>query len=254
MNIAFEYIKYRLNAKHLHGIHSPFVYNFMKRAMSIQMNKEELKVIQDCISEIKENKTQIKVTDYGAKSKKLKKNRTVKQIFRTSSSYGKNALLLYRISNYFKPKRILELGTSIGIGSLHLHLGAPEAKLTTIEGCPETYKIAEKNIGNRPIERINKTFYDYIKDLENIKYDLIFIDGHHDGAALKYYIQLLEPHTHNDTIIILDDIRWSDSMNDTWSFLKREEKYHLSMDFFRMGVLSKRTQQRKENFVLKLRK
>ena len=254
MNIAFEYIKYRLNAKHLHGIHSPFVYDFMKNAMNIQMNKEELIAMQACISELKENKTQIKVTDYGAKSKTLQKNRTVKQIFRTSSSYGKNALLLYRISAYFKPKKILELGTSIGIGSLHLHLGAPEAKLTTIEGCPETYRMAESNIGNRPIKRINKTFYDYIKSLENIKYDLIFIDGHHDGAALKYYIQLLEPHTHNDTIIILDDIRWSTSMNEAWNFLKNEEKYHLSMDFFRMGILSKRSQQRKENFILKLKK
>ena len=160
MNIAFEYIKYRLNAKHLHGIHSPFVYDFMKKAMNIQMNQAELMTIKACVSEAKENKTQIKVTDYGAKSKKLKKNRTVKQIFRTGSSYGKNALLLYRISTYFKPKKILELGTSIGIGSLHLHMGAPEAKLPTIEGCPETFKIAENNIGNKPIERINKTFYE----------------------------------------------------------------------------------------------
>ena len=167
----------------------------------------------------------------------------MKQIFQTSSSYGKNALLLYRISAYFKPKKILELGTSIGIGSLHLHMGAPEAKLTTIEGCPETYKIAKNNIGNLPIERINKTFYDYIKSLENIEYDLIFIDGHHDGEALKYYIQLLERHTHNDTIIILDDIRWSASMNDAWNFLRNDEKYHLSMDFFRMGILSKRSTQ-----------
>ena len=254
MNIVFEYIKYRLNAKHLHGIHSPFVYDFMKKAMNIQMNKEDLNAIQSCVSAVKDNKTQIEVTDYGAKSKKLKKNRTVKQIFGTSSSYGKNALLLYRISAYFRPNNILELGTSIGIGSLHLHMGAPEANLTTIEGCPKTYKLAEKNIGKRPIKRVNKTFYDYIKSIENQQYDLIFIDGHHDGEALKYYVQLLDPYTHNDTIIILDDIRWSSSMYDAWNSLKNEGKYHLSMDFFRMGILSKRSQQRKENFVLKLKK
>ena len=254
MNIAFEYIKYRLNAKHLHGIHSPFVYDFMKNAMTIQMNKEDAMIIESCASKAKKNNTEIGVTDYGAKSKKLKKNRTVKQIFGTSSSHGKNALLLYRISNYFKPKNILELGTSIGIGSLHLHMGSPEANLTTVEGCPETYKLAGVNIGKRPIKRVNKTFYDYIKSLENEKFDLIFIDGHHDGAALKYYMQLLDPHTHNDTMIILDDIRWSKSMLNAWGLLKKDRKYHLSMDFFRMGVLSKRSQQRKENFILKIKK
>ena len=254
MNIVFEYIKYRLNAKHLHGIHSPFVYKFMKEGMSIKMNDAQQTFIDSCVSKAKKNNKKIEITDYGAQSKKLKSKRSINQILRTSSSYGKNALLLYRISAYFRPKSILELGTSIGIGSLHLHIGAPEAELTTVEGCPETYKMAGENIGNSSIELINKTFYDYIKSIENKKFDIVFIDGHHDGAALKYYIQLLEPYTHSETIIILDDIRWSSSMLDAWNSLKKETKFHLSMDFFRMGILIKRPQQQKENFILKLKR
>jgi predicted O-methyltransferase YrrM len=186
--------------------------------------------------------------------KNSKKKRTVKQIFGTSSSYGRNALLLYRISSYFRPKQILELGTSIGIGSLHLHLGSPDSNFNTIEGCPETYKLACKNLEERPIQVVNKTFYDFIKQTENLTYDLIFIDGHHDGEALKYYVKLLEPFTHDETIIILDDIRWSSSMLKAWKDLKEDKKYHVSMDFFRMGILVKRPEQQKEHFVLTLKK
>ena len=254
MNIVLEYIKYRLNAKYLHGVHSPFVYDFMKNAMEINIKEQHQKDILQCISNVNSNKKEIIVQDYGAKSKKLKGKRSVREIFKTSSSYGKNAVLLYRISNYFKPKRILELGTSIGIGSLHLHLGYPSAHITSVEGCQETFKLAKQNLESTTIELINRTFYDYIKLLNEESFDLIFIDGHHDGEALKYYLKLLSDYIHNDTIIVLDDIRWSNSMFNAWNKIKLEKKYHLSMDFFRMGVLMKRPRQEKEHFILKLRR
>jgi predicted O-methyltransferase YrrM len=254
MNIVFEYIKYRLNAKYLHGIHSPFVYKFMSEGMNIQIKKEQQTEIQKFIESSKSNNKEIQVKDYGAKSKKLKSQRTVSQIFKTSSSFGKNALLLYRLSNYFKPKYILELGTSIGVGTLHLHLGHPESKIVSIEGCPQTHDLSRQNLQRENIKLINKTFYDHIKSLNHELFDLIFIDGHHDGEALKYYLQLLKKHTHNDTIIVLDDIRWSDSMLDAWKELIKEKDFHLSMDFFRMGILVKRQQQEKEHFILKLKK
>ena len=73
-------------------------------------------------------------------------------------------------------------------------------------------------------------------------------------TTLKYYLQLLKKHTHIDTIIVLDDIRWSDSMLDAWKELIKEKDFHLSMDFFRMGILVKRHQQEKEHFILKLKK
>ena len=254
MNIVLEYIKYRLNAKYLHGVHSPFVYDFMKNAMGINIKEQHQKEILQCISNVNSNKKEIIVQDYGAKSKKLKGKRSVREIFKTSSSYGKNALLLYRISNYFKPKRILELGTSIGIGSLHLHLGCPSAHITSVEGCQETFNLAKQNLKSTNIELMNSTFYDYIKSLNEESFDLIFIDGHHDGEALKYYLKLLSNYIHNDTIIVLDDIRWSKSMFDAWNKIKLEKKYHLSMDFFRMGILMKRPQQEKEHFILKLKR
>ena len=76
----------------------------------------------------------------------------------------------------------------------------------------------------------------------------------YDGEALKYYLKLLSNYIHNDTIIVLDDIRWSKSMFNAWNKIKLEKKYHLSMDFFRMAILMKRTQQAKEHFILKLKR
>jgi len=43
-------------------------------------------------------------------------------------------------------------------------------------------------------------------------------------------------------------------MFNAWNRIKLEKKYHLSMDFFRMGILMKRPQQEKEHFILKLKR
>ena len=84
----------------------------------------------------------------------------------------------------------------------------------------------------------------------NIKFDLIFIDGHHDGKALLQYLETLSPFIHDETIILVDDIRWSDSMFTAWKKLRTDEHFHLTIDLFRCGILMKRSHQQKEDFVV----
>jgi len=222
--------------------------------MKIEPHSEDKAEVNSLTRRLVNNKMKIAVEDHGAKSKKLKLNRAINQIFRTSGSSRQNALLLYRFSNYFKPKTTLELGTSLGFGTLHLFLGHPDSHIITIEGCPQTYQIAKSNLENKPIDLINKTFNDAIDTLNPEKIDLIFIDGHHDGNALKQYIKKLDSRIHENTVLILDDIRWSDSMLTAWNELRNSAEFNLSMDFFKMGVLMKRPQQRKEHFYLRIKK
>lgn len=223
----------------------------MNSIVSKKINKEDEAAVIHFVKSNKDNEAIINVSDYGAKSKKLKKKRVVKRVFKTSSSYGKSGKLLYNLCKHFKPNRILELGTSIGMGSLYMHLGAPKSKLITIEGCPETFNQAKKNLNQFPVELINSTFNNGLKKLNSERFDLIFIDGHHDGKALLSYIEDLKNHIHDDTIIVLDDIRWSASMLKSWNLLRNSNEFNLSLDFFRMGILIKRPQQAKEHFVLK---
>ena len=127
----------------------------------------------------------------------------------------------------------------MGIGSICLKLGHLGTELTTIEGCPETHKQAKDNYKQVgiDIDAVCSTFDAYLNAITNESYDLIFIDGHHDGQALLDYLEKLKRHTHNDTVFILDDIRWSDSMFEAWNQLTQSKQYNLCLDLFRMGVL-----------------
>jgi predicted O-methyltransferase YrrM len=99
---------------------------------------------------------------------------------------------------------------------------------------------------------IHSTFDEYLAQNPKEIFDLVFIDGHHDGEALLRYLDALKNNTHDDTIFILDDIRWSVSMFDAWQKIIADPKCHVTMDFFRMGMVVRRPMQRKEHFVVKV--
>ena len=87
--------------------------------------------------------------------------------------------------------------------------------------------------------------------LEAKKWDFVYIDGHHDGDALLSYIDRLKPFMHNDTLLILDDIRWSNSMLNAWKEVCNSDSFHVSIDLFRMGIITPRSQQTKQHFVFR---
>lgn len=255
MNLAFEYIKYRWNAKGRHGTHSPFVYDFVDQCMQIQLDENFIEEREKLLKSLKADNRTITIEDFGVGSKKLSNQRRISQIFITSSSNGKYGDLLYQLSAFYKPEHILEFGTSLGIGTIHFSKGNSDSNIVTVEACQATRNEALENfrkLNCTNIESTLATFSSFLETYTGEKFDLVFIDGHHDGTALKNYLELLNPFTHNDTFFILDDIRWSNSMFEAWKELCASQDYHVTMDLFRMGIILKRTQQEKEHFVVSI--
>jgi predicted O-methyltransferase YrrM len=254
VNLLLEYIKYITRAKGRHGTHSPFVYDFVNKCLNTKIDKIFLKERKKIFKKLRSDNSIINISDFGVGSKKMGNSRKVSTIFKNSSSKGKYSLLLYRLSNHYKKLNILEFGTSLGIGSIHLSKGNHETKVTTVEACNNTLDIAIKNFNDLNLTNIitiNSTFNDYIKHYSTEKFDLIFIDGHHDGDALLDYLEKLKALSHEETIFILDDIRWSKSMLKAWNIIQKDEYYHLTMDLFRIGIISPRNQQFKEHFTIR---
>ncbi len=253
VNLVFEYIKYKWNAKGRHGIHSPFVYNLVDKVFKLDFSNSSQMVLKQSFKSLEKNKNLITIKDFGAGSHKLGSQRSIQEIFKVSSSKGHYGKILFQLSNHFQPMQILEFGTSLGIGTLHFHLGNPDSQITTIEACPETLNFARDFLKDKVtnVNFIESTFSDFLNQNSTEKYDLIFVDGHHDGKATLDYMRKLESHSHNDTIFLLDDIRWSDDMFEAWNILLNSEKYNVSIDLFRMGILIPRKQQVKEHFILR---
>lgn len=255
IRLVREYINYWIKAKNRHGVHSPFVYDFNDKCLRQPISAKVKDTYSSYKKQLLRDKSSISITDHGAGSKKMGDERKIKDIAKVSGSSGKYAYLLFRLVKYYQPKQILELGTSLGIGTLMMHQGNPKATIDSIEGCPETHNYVMTHHPLRSLDKINfeqALFTDYIDNLPVHKvYDFIFIDGDHRGAKVNQLLSRLNRHMHDETIILLDDIRWSDDMLTIWKSVTKSNDFHVSIDLFKFGVLVPRKHQATEHFVIR---
>lgn len=255
MNIVIEFLKYRVKAKRRHGVHSPYVYSLQDKSFKKPLDNNFLSSFKNLQGQLFKNKKRIAITPFGAGSKSIKSNtRRISDIAKTSSTTLEYGKLIYRLGEHIEAKKALELGTNLGLGTTFLTQVSTLNKLTTVEGCSSLIEEAKKNLSKINttcnIEFFNSSFKNHLENTTEI-FDLVYIDGDHRSDALFEILNLLENKIHNESLIIIDDIRWSDDMFQAWTKIKLSKNFHLSMDFFRMGVIAKRTTQVKEHFILK---
>ena len=251
-----QYIKFLIKSTNQHGVHSPFVYNLITKCFYDRTNYNAYRHILNYKKDLLKDKTRIKVTDLGAGSQVMKhKERSISSMAKNAGSTNKRAKLLYRLANYFNPKAILELGTSLGIATHAMSLANQETKMTTVEGCPNISAFAKANLKTHQLNNIAiKTgdFSDIINQLLPNKYDLIFFDGNHQKEATLEYFETLLQTINNDSLFIFDDIYWSKEMTEAWESIKQHPKATVTIDTFFWGFVFFRKEQVKEHFTIRV--
>ena len=219
-----SYLKFLLRSTNQHGVHSPFVYHLITKCFYDKSPQSAYKSIRSFYKKLRKNKLKIDVKDLGSGSRVFKSNqRSVSKMARNVGSSKKETKLLFRLVKYLDINTVLELGTSLGIGTHAMHLANPEAKITTIEGCPNISDFTKgtfKLFNLKNIEILTGDFNNVIKPLTTNKYDLIYFDGNHQKQATLDYFETLLPTTTNDSVFIFDDIYWSKGMTEAWEIIK----------------------------------
>ena len=108
-----------------------------------------------------------------------------------------NGPLLATIAAAVDAKRILELGCALGYTALSFALGAPRAKIDTIERDPEHVRLAREHVEHAGYSgRVSVHEGDFAAVLAGLKpgYDVAFFDGHTPVPALHKALHgLLRP-------------------------------------------------------------
>lgn len=257
LHIIKSYITFLWHSKNQHGVHSPFVYNLVTKCFYDKKPKSQYTILKEYRKSLLQNKKTIQVTDFGAGSRVFKSNtREISKIAQTAGISPKRAELLFRLVNYFKSENILEIGTSLGLATSALSSGNPEANIITLEGCPETAKIAKNQLQNfnyNTIQCVITEFESYLKTSNNklSDFDLVYFDGNHSKEATLNYFDLLLPTISNETVWIFDDIHWSADMEEAWELIKNHPKVTVTIDTFQWGLVFFRNEQEKEHFVIR---
>ena len=252
-----SYLIYFKQAQTKFKVHSPFVYDLITNCLEKPLDKKQLQQFRDFKKELLKSETIIQVEDFGAGSTVFNSNeRKVKDIASIAGMSESKAKLVLKLTSYFKPLQILEIGTSIGIGTHVIKTGIPQAKIITLEGCPNTAKFALDKWEENYQERLEIIVGEFSKTLPQVtnmkKFDMIYFDGNHQIKPTLAYFEQCMKSIHNNTFFIFDDIHLSNQMEQAWQEICQHPQVRVSIDLFTVGLIFFKKELTKQNFILKI--
>jgi len=254
-----RFIDFLLHSGNRYRVHSPFLFTLINEVIRNNETAGDFGRIEQIRQEYLTSDENIRKTDYGESEKNTPARVypvSLRKIARTSLTPPRYARRLYRLTRFMKAGSIIEIGTSLGITTAYLALANPDARIITLEGCPELSRIAKEHFnlhGFKNIELIEGRFEESLPAaLDRLgKVDLVYIDGnHHKEAMIDYYKQCFD-HSGNETIMVIDDIRRSPGMEEAWDIIRQKEEVRVSLDMFSSGWLLFRKELSKQHFRLR---
>jgi predicted O-methyltransferase YrrM len=256
--LAKKYLHYYFTAGNRHDVHSPFVYALVEKVLLDKSRPAAFGEIEQVRKSLLRSTETLQVTDLGAGSLlNAGTERKVSDITRHAAKPPKFGQLFYRLIQYFEPKYLLELGTSMGMSTSYMAKAAPAATIHTIEGCPNIAARAARNFEALQLKNIRQhtgNFDDVLPALlqEIPQLDYVYIDGNHRSApTLDYFEQCLSK-VHDNSLFIFDDIHWTPDMEAAWHTIQQHPRVTFTIDLFFVGLVFFRQDMKvKQDFVLK---
>ncbi len=251
-----SFITYWLDAVDVHSLHSPFFYDLYTQVICGPHVHDAVDAIEKLRHELLSSSEILQVVDLGAGSQHSKTTfRAVSDIARSSLSTPKHSILYRNLIHHVHAKEIIELGTSLGINTLYMASGNPHANVKTLEGSVAIAAIAQAQFDRSGFQNIVLVTGNIDETINGVvdkvaKLDIAFIDANHRYDPTLHYFETLLSKTHSKSIIILDDIHYSDEMERAWKVIRSHQKVYATADLYRCGLVFFDPSLAKQHFVL----
>jgi predicted O-methyltransferase YrrM len=232
----FKFIVHLCQSRHRkgHGIHSPYLFEFVN---GVLFNSKKYEIPEAILDE----------------HRKLRSKSTFAKKSSVNLKYGK---LLFRISRWFRPEKIIELGTGLGISTMYLSSGSPDTILHSIEADRERAALAAQLLCRCSLGPVSIHWGDMDVKLEHLlplipPRFVAFLDGNHHYEPTLDYVRKILDRAGDESIIVIHDIYWSKGMNRAWKEIISWPGVQVSIDLFHMGILLLRKDINKKGIAIK---
>lgn len=241
---ARQFLRFYASAQTRYQVHSPFVFEWANAVLEDRRWYYAFDDIEHIRTKMLGSPLVLDVPDYGAAAPAggpVRRQVRLDQLARTASSPAIQGRRLFRLVRWLRPTRMLELGTSVGVGALYLASAAQKARLITLEGSEACAHVARANLEILGLQDaaqvITGPFNDTLKRMlgELGQVDLVFFDGHHLTDATLRYFELCVEHAHHGSVFVFDDIYWSAGMQQAWNSIQAHARVRLTIDCFDLG-------------------
>lgn len=254
---AIAYLHYLIKGKTRYYIHSPFVYELCEEVL---YDARYFYAYDDIATVRKAYLRQhdfLSLTDFGAGARQggIQSQVRISDLVKRVAVSEAQGELLFRLVNYFEPQYILELGTSLGISTMYMSCARKQSNIHTIEGSASVAALARNMFDKLHLYNVHIHIGEFSALLPSVlakmpQIDMALLDGNHRYEPTIAYFEQILPLLHNNSVVIVDDIRWSSDMTKAWQYIKAHPRVRVTLDFFRFGLVFFRAEQAKEDFML----
>lgn len=243
LQLFFRFLKFYLRAKTRYNVHSPFVFDFTEAVLEDDRWFYAFTDVEELRDFLLKDPTKIQVSDLGAGSQFTPgKERSLSSIIRFSANSRIGCQYLFKIVAKYKPRTMLELGTSLAISTAYQASAALKSRFISIEGDPNVAMYAKKNLQLLQLKNVEQYLGRFEAQLpialrELGELDYLFVDGNHRKAPTLAYFEQCLAHAHEASVFIFDDIHWSAEMEEAWEIIQQHPKVTVTIDLFFFGVV-----------------
>lgn len=244
----FDYLSYLLNSTNRHGVHSPFVYEFVDHVLyKNSSDKNEFLEYQRTLM------VQSKTEGFDGIS--------LSEYVNNYALPSKYCELLQRIVLFYDIKQIKEIGPSTGLEFNYLRFLkstglSPDLRLASSDKSEPYFSLFNKS--QQEFDKVFPNLFDNSVEHENQFYESktggtsLFL-FHRLDAELDFwnYFDRVLPGSGNQDFFVFTHPYQNENSRLNWQRIINHADFHVTIDCFHMGIAIKRTQQVKEHFQLR---
>lgn len=235
----WRFYRFYTTAVTQYQLHSTFVFELASAVLEEKRWYYAFRDVERLRDKMLSSDRVLQVRDFGTGTDRRE---PLKKMVRRAASPAGQGQKLFRLANWANPRTMLELGASVGIGTLYLASGARQAKFITLEGCPETAGVARANLEIMGFQdkvavltgSFDTTLQTALQQLKML--DLVYFDGHHRREPTLEYFEQCLAFAHDKTVFLFDDMHWSEEMAAAWTSIQQHTRVTLTVDFFDLSL------------------
>ena len=221
------------------GVHSPFVFNLITKVIGEKASYYSLDDIELIRKQMLYREERVDYLSSGRKGKMY--SRTIGQIVKQEAIKPKHGALLFRLTNYFRPQNILQIGGSLGLSTLYLSSYASGLKCCVLENEPELAKISRivhekgaRNLIDLHVGNYHELLPKILEKKELL--DLVFFNTWNEQQH-HYLFEMCLSKVHNDTVFVFEGIKENNRMREFWRSVCENPKVTVTIDLYSMGIV-----------------
>ena len=243
----------RMRYRKGHGVHSPFVFNLITKVI-----EESLPYYRFHEIELERRKLHYCLEELSYTDKKGRKEKkhtaTVSAIVAQEAIKQKQGMLLFRLANFFKYKKMLQIGTGVGISTLYLTSYDSDIQCISLEAIPAFANITKRLLAHETQANVVIRVGEYqhllpeaLTTLQQV--DMVYFKSKREHADTFALFEQMLPYVHESTCFVFDGIKTSQQMRLVWKTVCNHPQVTVTVDLYSMGIVFFNPKLHKRNYI-----